>query len=489
MKKHILLFSNLIIILSIIAGFTCTVSKNTRMYQRLSEEYLENIIELADINITNNIENSMTKPITVSKTMANDEFLKSWIYKEKENEGNSTYLEQLYSYLKAYQLKYNYTTVFCVSAQTGNYYYQDGLNKTISENDEHDVWYYNFINSDREYDIQVDTNQANNDTVTMFVNFRVEDSDNTLLGVIGVGLEISAIKDMINTYEQNYDLSVYIINAGGSENSFTGSTELFVNESDLSSLTGIDEKIELNNTSESKMQWFTSENERKCLITKYNDTLGWYLILEKDTNSIYSTFQQGIVSNMLFMLVTLIVCIMVTTAVFLIFNRRKSIIDNTDELTGLPNRKLFFKNYPAVVRKHKECEKSLFMLDIDNFKHFNDTYGHMFGNTVLSLVGNNLKGTTAGRGTVARWGGDEFVGILDTPVKEAEQILKRFMESLNVTQEKGCANVTVSIGLVAVDRKLGTEEMINKADEIMYCSKNNGRNQITVCTADNESKV
>jgi hypothetical protein len=139
------------------AGFFEIVSRDTKTYQDLAENHLESIVKLADIDISNYIENSMTKPVMVSKTMANDEFLKSWLLQERENVENPAYLKQLYNYLKAYQEKYDYTTVFCVSAKTGNYYYQDGLNKTISSGDEHDIWYYNFIASNKEYDLEIDT--------------------------------------------------------------------------------------------------------------------------------------------------------------------------------------------------------------------------------------------------------------------------------------------------------------------------------------------
>ncbi len=133
-----LLISNLIIILSIVAGYIGMVYQDTKVYQELAEKHLENVLNLADTDISKQIENSMTKPVMVSKTMANDEFLKGWLSKEPANAGNDTYLKQLYSYLKVYQEKYAYTTVFCISAQTGNYYYQDGLNKTLSPDDAHD---------------------------------------------------------------------------------------------------------------------------------------------------------------------------------------------------------------------------------------------------------------------------------------------------------------------------------------------------------------
>jgi len=480
MKKHMLLFSNLIIIVAIIIGFIGVVYKDTRAYQDLAEKHLENILSLSDVDISNHIENSMTKPVMVSKTMANDEFLKGWLLQEPENVGDDAYMDKLFSYLKAYQEKYGYTTVFCVSNQTGNYYYQNGLNKMVSKDDEHDIWYYNFLASKHEYDLEVDTNEVKNNKVTVFVNFRVESSDGKLLGVIGVGLEENIIEDTIRSYEEDYDLSVYIINVGSSKNSFTGNTDIFVSKEELAKRTGINDKIELNNTSESKMQWFTSNGERKCLITKYNNTLGWYLILEKDTNSISSAFQERVENNVIFMLISLIVCIMVTSTVFVKYNQRIVTIENLDELTGLSNRKLFFIQYNAFVRKHRERKKTLFMFDIDNFKNINDTYGHMFGNTILSMVGEDLRDAVKGYGIASRWGGDEFLGILDVEPEEAKHILCKFMETLKDEQRDECYRVTVSIGISELNNKFSTEQMIKKVDEALYKAKEEGRNCIQV---------
>lgn len=481
MKKNMLLISNLIIIIFIVAGFTGVVYRDTRTYQDLAEKHLEMIISLADVDISKHIENSMSKPVMVSKTMANDEFLKAWLSQEPENDEDEAYLGQLYSYLKAYQEKYDYTTVFCVSAQTGNYYYQDGFNKTISKNSEHDVWYYNFIESGHEYDLEVDTNEANGDNITVFVNFRVEDNNGNLLGVIGIGLQVSFIEDTIRSYENEYDLSVYIINVGGAETSFVGDTDIFIKENELAERTGINEEIEMNPSGRSEIQWFTSGGVRKCLTTKYDSTLKWYLVLEKDTDSISSAFQESIKSNVIFMLFSMLACVMVTTAVFIHYNRRMITIENTDELTGLWNRKLFFKQYQRFVRKHHEQKKSLFMFDIDHFKDVNDKYGHLFGNAVLSKVGENLRSAVNEYGIAARWGGDEFVGILAVGPEEAEQILRRFMDSMKNEGEDDRYHVTISAGIVEVSGKHGTEQLIKKVDKALYCSKEGGRDQITIC--------
>ena len=484
MRKHILLISNLIIIFSIVAGFTLMMYKDTKAYQNLAETHLENIVSLAGIDISKHIENSMSKPVMVSKTMANDEFLKEWLSDEPEYSSDNVYLGQLYTYLKTYQEKYDYTTVFCISAQTGNYYYQDGLNKTISENDDHDVWYYNFITSGREYDLEVDTNEANDDNITVFVNFRIEDDEDSLLGIIGVGLQVSFIESTIRTYAKDYDLSVYIINVDGAKTSFSGNTAVFVSENELAERIGIQEEIKLNKSDEPEMRWFTTDDERKCLVTEYDETLGWFLVLEKDTESISSSFQERIKSNIAFMLFALAACIMVTTAVFMNYNQRMITIENTDELTGLPNRKLFTKQYASFVRKHREQKKTLFMLDIDHFKNINDTYGHMFGNAVLAMVGEELRKAISDYGIAARWGGDEFFGILSVDTETAKGIMRRFMEAIKSEDIDSRYHVTISVGMAEISMKLSTEQMIKKVDEVLYCSKENGRDRITVCKMD-----
>lgn len=478
MKKHMLLISNLIIILSIMVGFLGMAYTDTQTYQNLAENNLENTLSLADVDISKHIENSMSKPVMVSKTMANDEFLKAWLM--QENTADNARQEQLYTYLKTYQEKYDYTTVFCVSAKTGNYYYQDGLNKTVSKNDPHDVWYYNFVNSKHEYDLEIDTNQANNDNIAVFVNFRVEGDDGSLLGIIGVGLQVDFVEKTIRSYEKDYGLSVYIINEGGSQNSFTGDTDIFINREDLAKRTGINETIAMDQSEESKMQWFTSGAERKCLITKYDKTLRWYLVLEKETNSISSSFQERLKSNIIFMLVSLAVCILVTTGVFFNYNRRMIAVENTDELTGLLNRKLFTKQYPSFIRRHPEQKKTLFMFDIDHFKTVNDTYGHLFGNAILSMVGEELRKVIDGHGMAVRWGGDEFLGILTADTDEAQQILARFMEAIKNEEKDDRYNVTVSVGIAELSGKPSIEEAVKRADQALYRSKKDGRNRITV---------
>jgi diguanylate cyclase (GGDEF)-like protein len=423
----------------------------------------------------------MSSPVTVSKTMANDSFLKSWMQSEKKYRNDTGYLQKLYNYLSAYREKYGYSTVFCISSATGRYYYQDGLNKIVSPGDPHDVWYYNFVGSGQEYDLEVDTNQADRNSITIFVNFRIESSDGTLLGVIGVAQQIDSLENLIRFYENNYDLSVYILNTSTVRTSFSGDSEIFVNRAEIKELFGDSNTVILNKTGDSGLQWFTKAGKLKCVITKYNSTLGWYLIVEKDTATISSAFTERIRHNIFFMLITLCACIAVTTIVLFEYNQLVIRDENRDDVTGLSGRKIFIRQSSGYIRRHTNKPLTLFMLDIDNFKKINDTYGHIFGNAVLGTVGKSLKKVTGDCGVAARWGGDEFIGILNLETDESKQLLTRFMSELKKSRQDDRYSVTLSIGIVKINQGESFDQIIESADTALYCSKKNGRDQITIC--------
>ncbi|MCK9171578.1 MAG: sensor domain-containing diguanylate cyclase [Treponema sp.] len=455
--------------------------KDARTYQNLAETHLNNIVTLADVNINRFIENSMSSPVTVSKTMANDSFLKTWMQGEVKYRNDSGYLKKLYDYLSAYQAKYGYSTVFCVSALTGRYYYQTGLNKIVSPGDSHDVWYYNFVRSGQEYDLEVDTNQEDKNSITIFVNFRVEDTDGNLLGVIGVAQQIDSLESLIRFYENNYHLSVYILNTSTVKTSFSGNSEIFIDRKKLRELSGNTQTVILNKTGDAVLQWFTDGGKLKCIISKYNSTLGWYLIVEKDTETISRSFQERIRHNILFMLITLCACIAVTTVILFEYNELIVKDENRDDVTGLQNRKLFLKQSLVYIRRHTKQPLTLFMIDIDNFKNINDTYGHIFGNAVLGTVGKYLKNATDGCGFAARWGGDEFIGILNGGTEESEHLLNSFVTELKKTRQNDRCCVTLSIGIVKMDPEKSFEQNVDNADAALYRSKKNGRDQITIC--------
>ncbi|RMH57591.1 MAG: GGDEF domain-containing protein [Candidatus Hydrogenedentota bacterium] len=153
-------------------------------------------------------------------------------------------------------------------------------------------------------------------------------------------------------------------------------------------------------------------------------------------------------------------------------------IARKDYLTGLPNRRAFENMMKAESERTRRLELpcSFMMIDIDHFKSFNDTYGHLVGDIVLKAVANAIQNSSRLSDFVARYGGEEFAVLSpETPLEgamiQAERI-RRAVEHLEVLPagHQRPLSVTVSIGVSDVD--------IDTADEALYAAKKKGRNRV-----------
>ena len=101
------------------------------------------------------------------------------------------------------------------------------------------------------------------------------------------------------------------------------------------------------------------------------------------------------------------------------YNRRMTRLATTDDLTGLVNRERF----NAILSRKTGESPLVFMFDVDNFKSINDTYGHLRGNEVLASVARRARDIVGDAGLVARWGGDEFIGLIEYIIRTRSRIV------------------------------------------------------------------
>ena len=153
-----------------------------------------------------------------------------------------------------------------------------------------------------------------------------------------------------------------------------------------------------------------------------------------------------------------------------------------DKLTGLKNRFGFYSDYKNKLKNFQENISSLIICDIDHFKKVNDTYGHNGGDAILTSVAKIFLQEISGIGNVYRWGGEEFVIVLDDKnISAAAQVaesLRRNVENSVCHFEDQDIKVTMSFGCAEIDMKVSIEESIKVADERLYLAKNSGRNLV-----------
>jgi len=157
-----------------------------------------------------------------------------------------------------------------------------------------------------------------------------------------------------------------------------------------------------------------------------------------------------------------------------------------DALTELFNRRVFdsFLNYEVSRAKRKGYKFSVMMIDLDNFKYVNDTYGHHIGDLFLKEVANVLKQVLREGDIVARIGGDEFGVILsETPIDKAKQVAHRILKAFNekkvAVPDGNLISIRASIGLVEFPTHgTNSKELVRAADSAMYKAKDMGKNMI-----------
>jgi diguanylate cyclase len=166
----------------------------------------------------------------------------------------------------------------------------------------------------------------------------------------------------------------------------------------------------------------------------------------------------------------------------------------TDPLTGLGNRKYFDRMIKMAVQNAVASNEplSLLMFDIDHFKSFNDSYGHLTGDQVLRLVGMSLRQTIKGQDITARYGGEEFAVVLpNTALRQALTVADHIRRAVMAKELKKkstgeiLGRVTISVGVSVLKAGDDTDALIERADSCLYAAKRNGRNRV-VCEIDPE---
>lgn len=198
---------------------------------------------------------------------------------------------------------------------------------------------------------------------------------------------------------------------------------------------------------------------------------GMFLFLTAQTAEIYAK-SSALTTEIIIIAVVSFVVVAITAGLVLNNVMRLASID---ELTGLPNRKLFIQKYKEVQNLEKYA---MFLFDIDYFKSINDKLGHNMGDAAIKDLAKTAVRTLGKETLIARWGGDEFIGLI--PADIAETALERLRWHLYSDGNKEYGKMTISIGAVRINPKYSMNQMTELVDKALYQSKVAGRNHLTI---------
>lgn len=162
---------------------------------------------------------------------------------------------------------------------------------------------------------------------------------------------------------------------------------------------------------------------------------------------------------------------------------RAEVQANTDELTGIHNRRSFMQQaemrLKLAARQEQNC--TLFMFDLDHFKRINDTFGHSVGDEVLRTFARAVEGMIRDTDIFGRLGGEEFVLLITEDCDNSSLLAERLLNSIRhirVSTDKGDVSLTASIGQVCGEPPASIEALMHDADAAMYQAKAKGRNRV-----------
>ncbi len=162
-------------------------------------------------------------------------------------------------------------------------------------------------------------------------------------------------------------------------------------------------------------------------------------------------------------------------------------IANFDELTNLPNRRFLYNKLDEMLESTTNMSSSFVIgiMDIDDFKNINDTYGHVCGDYVLQTISETSKSALRKYDLVGRWGGEEFLIILpQTNIENARQVMERIRVAISEATVD-CKDVkglhaTVTIGCAEYIPDKSVKELIRAADKLLYEGKSSGKNVVKI---------
>lgn len=167
----------------------------------------------------------------------------------------------------------------------------------------------------------------------------------------------------------------------------------------------------------------------------------------------------------------------------------------TDGLTGLANYKRFYEILERELWRYRRYggQISLIMVDIDNLKKINDTYGHRAGDKVIKQISRKIKECIRKIDTAARYGGDEFAIILpNTPLEDAKVVAERMVKAVAdspIMWKKDEIDLSISVGLGEYDAQSTAEDITSRSDEALYTAKQAGKNRVKIFEPSRKCKL
>lgn len=467
------------VILLLVVGFLATSLVSYYVARdSIASQISDQALPLTSDNIYSEIQRDLLRPVLISSLMASDTFLRDWTVDGEQDP------EQVRLYLAEIQDKYDTITAFFISDDTLNYYHSTGILKQVNLQAEEDAWYARVRSMREPYEINIDNDTADRTRLSVFINYRMLDQSCTYLGATGVGLAVSSVTTLINNYQQRYGRTIYFADRQGNI-TLTGDTSSSLEEQHLADRPGLGAlATQVLSTPSTSLSYTNDNGQTVYLNSRLVPEFDWYLVVEQNENRAAGRIQDALLVNTSLALVIMALVIFGAHFTLKTWQGQLELMATTDQLTGVANRHMFEILFEQAANRAQREHKPLTLLavDIDEFKKINDHWGHQGGDAALHALATLLKHQVRMTDVVCRWGGEEFMIMLDDcTLAEAEEratALLAAIRSLSIPFGREIIRLTASCGLTDVQPGEGLDRIIARADKALYAAKRGGRDQL-----------
>jgi len=520
MRRKFIIFSSALFLLIFVLGSAAFVFLMRQILHNNAKNELMQIVEFEKLKL----EAYVNSEIAIVRKMAASPIIQQYFLNPLNEDIKRIALEDLDGYRQTFVSK----SIFWVIDSDKEFYLDCEYAYTVDPDDPAHYWYNMTMYETQIYNFNINYNPSLNIT-NLWINAPVFDREQNAIGILGTGIDLSYFVNAVNnSYYRPAEL--YFFNEAG-EITGAWNVELIASKKNLGAElgeTGAEIIAETRNLKNGEIKYFQTPDGKGVAAFCRIPALSWnvtaiHRFTIKDILQTGMTFLFGVMMAVIF-------------CVFVIFNLVARIIleplnrlirtlskissewelerqDETgrkdematlgeflnmtiiDPLTGIYNKRFLNGHLKKLIKllSRSNGVLSVLMIDIDFFKRYNDTYGHDMGDICLNTIATTLAGCiTREDDFVARYGGEEFVVVLPNTDENgaafmAERMLKRIYECTIPHKESDVAEfVTISIGGTTGVVKYSSPEnnFIKRADEALYKSKQNGRNQYTFKSLD-----
>lgn len=480
--SHIIQQRKLTIILCVL--LTCSFLAVSLLSYYSSKKAIHLALIEKELPLTSNViyaelQKDLIRPFFISSMMGTNTFLHDWTMKGEQD------VSAIARYLNETKNEYQVFTSFFVSEKTRHYYYPNGILKTVNAKDQADRWFFRVRELNEPYEINIDYDKANNNSLAIFMNFRVLNQQQQFLGVTGVGVSMERLHQLLCHYEQQYKKNIFLVDSEGKIR-LTGNNRLKDPRS-IFQISGLkDQAIQALTRQKNIVQYKTDDGKNYLVHVRYMPEVRLYLFVESREDEAIAGVRQTLYINMMVWFFIIVITILLTNMTVAFYQRELKQLASLDGLTQLLNRQAFeivSEKLLADSRRHQQS-LTVMIADVDLFKRINDSYGHQTGDLVLKQVAQILRDSVRESDVVCRWGGEEFALFLPKcAVEDAERIAEKIrqrVEQLALHEEFYTVPVTISVGVAEYQITENLKDVFARADKALYRAKAGGRNQVVV---------